>query len=112
MCRLQLKLWPFCDFWPILAKLWLPWQRPLDFAIRNVFFGLDDHEIPLLLVIAFSLSLVEMHLCAFMAIFVPKLIAIVITPLCPLCTEVSQMNSPMAQTQSQNQTLHGCVAYN
>ena len=20
----------FCDFWPILAKIWLPWQRPLD----------------------------------------------------------------------------------
>jgi len=30
MCRLQLKLWPFFDFWPILAKIWLPWQRPLD----------------------------------------------------------------------------------
>ena len=31
--------------------------------------------------------------------------------LCPLCTGVSQMNSLMAQTLSQNQTLHGCVAY-
>jgi len=39
-------------------------------------------------------------------IFVPKLAAMV-TPLRPLCTGVSQMNSPMAQ----NQTLHGCVAY-
>jgi len=58
-------------------------------------------------VIAFSLSLVEMHLYAFIAIFVPKLVAMV-TPLCPLCTGVSQMNSPMAQTQSHNQTLHGC----
>jgi len=19
----------FCDFWPILAKIWLPWRRPL-----------------------------------------------------------------------------------
>jgi len=35
-----------------------------------------------------------MHLCAFIAIFVPKLVAMV-TPLCPLCTGVSQMNSPM-----------------
>jgi len=35
-----------------------------------------------------------------------------VTPLCPLCTGVSQMNSPMAQTLSQNQTLHGYVAYN
>jgi len=20
----------FCYFWPILAKMWLPWQRPID----------------------------------------------------------------------------------
>jgi len=33
-------------------------------------------------------------------------------PLCPLCTGVSQMNSPMAQTQSHNHTLDGCVTYN
>ena len=52
-----------------------------------------------------------MHLCAFIAIFVPKLVAMV-TPLCPLCMGVSQMNSSMAQTLSQNQTLHGYVAYN
>jgi len=26
---IQLKLWPFCDILPILAKTWLPWQRPL-----------------------------------------------------------------------------------
>ena len=31
-----------------------------------------------------------MHLYAFIAIFVPKLVAMV-TTLCPLCTEVSQM---------------------
>ena len=90
----------FVIFWPILGKVWLPWQRPLDLAIRNVFFGLDDHENPLLLVIAFSLSLVEMHLCAFIAIFVPKLV-VVATPLWPLCTAVSQINSPMPQTLSQ-----------
>jgi len=42
MCRLQLKLWPFLIFWPILAKIWLPWQRPLTLAIRNVLFGLVD----------------------------------------------------------------------
>jgi len=34
------------------------------------------------------------------------------TPLCPLCTGASQMNSSIAQTQSHNQTLHGCFAYN
>ena len=57
-----------------------------------------------------SLSLIEMHLYAVIAILVPKLVAMV-TPLCSLCTWVSQMNSPMAQTLSQNQTLHGYVAY-
>ena len=35
-----------------------------------------------------------------------------VTPLCPLCTGVSQMNSLISQTLSQNQTLHGYVAYN
>jgi len=62
-------------------------------------------------VIALSLSLVEMHLYAIIEIFVPKLVAMV-TPLFPLCTGVSQMNSTIAQTLSQNQTLHGYVAYN
>ena len=45
---------------------------------------------------------------AFIATLVPKLVAMV-TPLCPLCTGVSQTNSVML---SQNQTLHGYVAYN
>jgi len=36
---------------------------------------------------------------AFIAIFVPKLVAMV-TPLCPLCTGVWQMNFQMAQTLS------------
>ena len=37
-----------------------------------------------------------MHLYVFIAILVPKLVAIV-KRLCPVCTGVSQMNSPMAQ---------------
>ena len=48
---------------------------------------------------------------AFIAILVLKLVAMVM-PLCPLCMWVSQMNSPTAQALSQNQTLHGYVAYN
>ena len=50
-----------------------------------------------------------MHLYAFLAILLPMVA--MVTPLCPLCTGVSQMNSLMAQTLSQNQTLHGRVAY-
>jgi len=52
-----------------------------------------------------------MHLYAFIAILVPKLVAMVM-PLCPVSTVVSEMNSPIAQSLSQNQTLHGYVAYN
>jgi len=48
---------------------------------------------------------------AFVTILVPKLVAMV-TPLCPLCTGVSQMNSLIAQALSQNQSLHGYDAYN
>jgi len=47
---------------------------------------------------------------AFIATLVSQLVVIV-TPLCLLCRGVSQMNSPMAQTLSQNQTLHGYVTY-
>jgi len=84
---------------------------PYTLAIRNVFFALVDHENPVIgnhiLVICSRNALY-----AFIAtIFVPKLVALVM-PLCPLCSEVSHMNSQMAQTLSRNQTLHGCVAYN
>jgi len=48
---------------------------------------------------------------AFIAILVPILVATVM-PLCPLCTGVSQMNSLIAQTLSQNQSLHAYDAYN
>jgi len=44
-----------------------------------------------------------MHLHAFIAILVPKLVAMVM-PLCLLCTRVSKVNSQMAQTLYQNQT--------
>jgi len=47
----------------------------------------------------------------FIAIIVPKLVAMV-TAVCPLCTGVSQVNSLIVQTLSQNQTLHWHVAYN
>jgi len=35
-----------------------------------------------------------------------------VTPLCPLCMGLSQINSLTAQTLSKNQTLHGYVACN
>jgi len=101
----------FCDFLAYFGQNLVAMATPLRPYYRNVFFGLADHENPLLLVMTFSLSLVEIHLYAFIAILVPKFVAMV-TPLCSLCTGVSQINAPMAQTLSQNQTLYGDVAYN
>jgi len=48
-----------------------------------------------------------MHLYAFIATLIPTLVAMV-TPLCPLCTGVPQMNCPIPQSLSQNETLDGC----
>jgi len=50
-----------------------------------------------------------MHLYAFIATLVPKSVAMV-TSLCSLYTGVSQMNSMIAQTPSQNQVPYGYVA--
>jgi len=93
ICCIQLKLWPFLWlFCLILAKVWLPWQRTLDPCNQKCLPWIGRPRKPLIshtlwqnhiLVIS-----VEMHLYAFIAILVPKLVAMV-TPLCPLCTGVS-----------------------
>ena len=98
----------FVIFWPILAKIWLPWQRPLDPCNQKCLLCIGRPRKPPTIS---NRILVISHRNAFIAILVPKLVAMV-TPLCSLCTGVSQMNSPVAQTLSQNQTLHGYVAYN
>ena len=101
----------FVIFWPILSKIWLPWQRPLDPCNQKCLLRIGRPRKPSVIsnhILAIS------HRNAFICIYrilVPKLVAMV-TPLCPLCTGVSKMNSPMTQTLSQNQTLHGYVAYN
>jgi len=98
----------FVIFLPILAKNWLLWQHPLDPCNQKCLFGLANHK---------KNPVIRNHILvisctnAFIAIFVPKLVVIV-TPLCPLCTGVSHINSLIAQTLSQNQTLHGYVVYN
>ena len=99
-------------FLPILAKTWLLWKRPLDpWNQRCLLWIVQPRKPPVVSNRILVIALIEMYLYAFIAILVPKMVAMV-TPLCPLCRGVSQMNSPMAQTQSQNQTLHVCVAYN
>ena len=98
----ELLLW---YLFSILAKIWLPRQRPVpySFAIRNVFFGVADHENP----VTSNHILVICRRNAVIRTLVPRLVAIV-TPLCALCTGVSQVNSLIAETLSQ--TLHGYVA--
>ena len=98
-------------FLPILAKIWLPWQRSLDPCNQKCLLWIGRPRKP---PVISNHILVISRRNAFMCIysnFVPKLVAVV-TLLCPLCTGVSQMNSPMAQTLPQNQTLRGYVAYN
>ena len=49
ICRLQLKLWPFCDFLAYFGQNLVAMETPLrTIAIRNVFFRFVDHENPLL----------------------------------------------------------------
>jgi len=80
---------------------------PYTLAIRNVFFGLANHENPVICNQIVDISRRK----AFVAILVLKFVAMV-TRFCTVYTGVSQMNSPIAQTLSQNQTRHGYFAYN
>jgi len=34
----------FVIFWPILAKNWLPWQRPLDLSNEKCLLCIGHHE--------------------------------------------------------------------
>ena len=92
-----------CDYF---AKTWLPWQRLLDTCNQKCLLWIGRPRKP---------PVISNHILAicgrnaFIAILVPNLVAMVMR-FCRLCTEVSQMNSLIAQTQSQNQTQHGCVA--
>jgi len=66
----------FVIFWPILAKIWLPWQRPLDLWNQKCLLWIGQR---------------------------PKLVAMV-TPLCPLCTvesdEFPDSTSPISKPNS------------
>ena len=95
----------FVTFWPILAKIWLPWQRPLDPCNQKCLRIGRPRKHPVISNDILALS----RRNAFIAILVPKLVAMVMH-FCPLCTGLSQMNSTIAQTLSQNQTLYGYVA--
>jgi len=112
ICRLELKLWPFLSFfWPILAKMLLPWQRPLDPCNQKCLLWIGRTQKPL--VISNRIPVISRRntfICIY-SNFSPKTGCHGNVPW-PLCTGVSQMNSLMAQTLSRKQTLYGCVAYN
>ena len=103
--------WPtflvFVIFLHILAKIWLQWQRSLQPCNQKCLLCIGRPRKPP--AISNEILFVSCR-NAFVAILVPKLVAMVM-PLCSVCTGVSQMSSPMAQTLSQNQTLHGYVAH-
>jgi len=74
----------------------LPWQRALEVWNRKCL--LQIVRLRKLPVISNHIPVLSPR-NAFIAILVPKLVAMV-SSLCPLCTRVSQMNSRIAQTLS------------
>jgi len=76
-------------FLPILAKIWLQYQCPLDHCSPKCLLWIGRPEKPP--VISNRILLIS-DLYAFIANLVTKLVAMV-APLCTLCMGVSQMNS-------------------
>jgi len=101
----------FVIFLPILAKIWLPWQRLLDLCNQKCLLWIC---LPRKSPVISNRILVISHTNAFICIYsyFSTNIGCQSNAPCPLCTGVPQMNSTIAQTLSQNQTLHGYVAYN
>ena len=71
--------WRYGHFWPILAKIWLPWQGPLDHCSHRCLLWIARPRKP---PIISNCILIISRRNAFIAIFVPKFVAMV-TPLCP-----------------------------
>jgi len=92
MCRLQLKLWQFLWFfglfWP---KFGCHGNAPWDPCNQKIFWDWSTRKTPVISNRILVVSRRNAFIC-FHSNFVPKLVAMV-TPLCPLCTGVSQMNS-------------------
>jgi len=63
-CCIQLKLWPFLCFF---AKIWLPWQRPLDPCNQKCLLWVGRPRKPTAINNHILVISVEMHLYAFIA---------------------------------------------
>ena len=109
MCCIQLKLAIFVIFWPILAKIWLPWQRPLDPCNQKCLRIGRPRKPP---VISNHIHAIA-HRNAFICIYSNFSAKIGCRGNAPLSLVYGSVKDelPMAQTLSQNQTLYGYVAY-
>ena len=111
ICRLQLMLWPFCDFWPILAKIWLPWQRPLEPCNQKCLLWVGQPRKP---------PVISNHILAtfcrhsFICIYSNFSTKIGCHGNAPLFLVYGSVTDEFHDSTNpiSNQTLHGYVAYN
>jgi len=101
----------FVIFLSILAKISLPWQRPLDDCNQKCLLWIVPPRKP---PVVSNRILVISHTNAFICIyryFSPKINCHSNAPLSLVYGSLTDefMNSSIAQTLSQKQTLHGCV---
>jgi len=101
----------FVIFSPILAKIWLPRQRPLDPCNQKYLLWIGRPGKP---TVISNRILVISHRNAFICIysnFCPKVGCHGNVPLSLVYGSVTD-EFPDGTNLSQHQTLHGCVAYN
>jgi len=96
----------FVIFVPILAKNWLPWQRRLDPCNRKSFLWIGRPRKRSVIVSNHILAISRRN--AFIAILIPKLVAMLLSLVYRSVTD----EFLIAQTLSQNQTLYEYDAYN
>jgi len=93
ICHIQLRLWPFCDIFAYFGQNMVATETPLDSCNQKCLLWIGQPPKPPVIsnhVLAISCR------NAFIATLVPKLV-VMVTPLCPLCTGMSQTNSLMVQ---------------
>ena len=88
---------------PILAKTWLPWQRRLDQCNQKCFLWIGRSRKRSVIISNHILAISRRN--TFIAILVPKLVAMLLSLVYRSVTD----EFLIAQTLSQNQTLHGNI---
>ena len=100
----------FVIFLPVLAKIWLPWQRPLDPCNQKCLLWIGQPRKPHVISNRIpDVSGRNAFICIY-SNFCPKIGCPGNDPLSLVYGSVTD-EIPMAQTLSQNQTLHGYVSY-